>query len=226
MKSASDSQKSQLVTLAPALRLAILSLMAVVILSGGFLPGCGFSRPYPAIRSFALKPPDTNLNPAKARNPLLVQVTSGGAAPQYETRKLVYKIGQNEFTEDFYNELVGMPSRLAADLLASYLENYASRFRATLGVSSQSPDISLDIYLLALHGDYSLSPPRATAELKVTVSYQRGSRARTILSKTYIGHQELPANAPDRPSALVTGLGQALATVMAEIASDMAVAVH
>jgi ABC-type uncharacterized transport system auxiliary subunit len=205
-----------------------LQLTLITLLLAGLLTSCGFSRPYPAIRSFNLEDPilagdpvQTTARPAKVRRPLLIQVTSGGASPQYETRKLVHKIGPNEFTEDFYNELVGLPSRLIVDQLASFLDEHCQHFRATQGVTSQSPDLTLDIYLTAFHGDYSQKPPRATVELKVNLTDQRGSRARTLMSKSYSGSRDLPGDQSDGPRALTVALSQAISPIMADIAADI-----
>ncbi|MDR2368819.1 MAG: PqiC family protein [Deltaproteobacteria bacterium] len=214
----------------PGLRLAI-GLAVVALAAGGLFAGCGLSRPYPSIRSFDLEatgqspakgnPAKGQRRPAKVRRPIMIQVTSSGAAPQYETRKLVLKIGPNEFSEDFYNELVGMPSRLVAAQLASYLDLNSDRYRATQGVTAQSPDYTLDVYLIAFHGDYYQNPPRATVELKATLTDQRSSRPRTVMSNTYSGYEDLPPEAADRPKALATGLAQALNPVLAEIAADL-----
>jgi ABC-type uncharacterized transport system auxiliary subunit len=189
---------------------------------------CGLSRPYPVIRSFALEIPSANLNKVgKVKRPLLIQVTSGGASPQYETRKLVYKIGTNEFSDDFYSELVGLPSRLVADQLAAFLDNNSDRFRSTLGLnSSQSPELVLDVYLSAFHGDYTVNPPQAVVEVKVTLTDQRSSRPRNLWSKTYSGQQAVAETAVaekavDRPTGLTTSLGLALAPIFEEIKTDL-----
>ncbi|MDR0621568.1 MAG: PqiC family protein [Deltaproteobacteria bacterium] len=203
-----------------AATLAIVSFFLAGLLVG-LLPGCGFSRPYPTIRTFDLEGPTPGKLPAKVRRPLLIQVTTSGAAPQYETRKLVYKIGRNEFREDFYSELVGMPVRLVAAQLAGYLDANTDRFRATQGVTAQSPDLTIDVYLLAFHGDFSLKPPLATVEVKATLTDQRGGRPRTLLSNNYLGTEELPAEPDDRPKALAIGLAQALNPILADIAADL-----
>jgi ABC-type uncharacterized transport system auxiliary subunit len=192
-----------------------------VALVGLLLAGCGLSRPYPRIRSFDLEgqAPDKIL--AKVRRPLLIQVTSSGASPQYETRKLIHKIGPNEFSEDFYSELVGLPSRLVVSRLAGYLDANSERFRATQGVTAQSPDLTLDVYLTAFHGDYSLSPPRAEVELKATLTDQRGGRPKTLMSNTYANYAEIPPDAPDRPKALAQALATALNPILADVAADL-----
>jgi ABC-type uncharacterized transport system auxiliary subunit len=195
-------------------------LPALVLFMLFFTSACGLSRPYPTIRSFALDITDNNIIATKIKHPFLVQVTSSGAAPQYETRKMVYKIGQNEFSEDFYNELVGLPSRLVADQLAAYLDKNSTKFRTSQGVYSQNPDLGLDIYLISFHGDYTKNPPQAVVEVKVTLTDQRRSRARTIMSKSYINQNIIPDN-NDRSAQLAFGLGQALTPILEAIMNDL-----
>ncbi|MDR2455931.1 MAG: hypothetical protein LBE49_04980, partial [Deltaproteobacteria bacterium] len=99
------------------LRLLAAALLPAVALLALSLPGCGLSQPYPAIRSFTLEAKADPPSRKRGRSPVL-QVTAVGAAAACETRKLVYKIGPNELSEDFYNELTGQPARMAADATA------------------------------------------------------------------------------------------------------------
>jgi ABC-type uncharacterized transport system auxiliary subunit len=195
--------------------------LAFLLISSFFLTGCGLSRPYPTIRTFDLEDLSALPIPSKVRRPLMIQITSSGAAPQYETRKLVYKIGPNEFSEDFYNELVGLPSRLIAAKLSGYLEASSNRFRATQGVMAQSPDLTLDLYLTAFYGDFSLNPHKATVELKATLTDQRSSRPRTLMSNSYAQTRPLNSNSTDRAATLAEALSQALKPILADIADDL-----
>ncbi|MDR2387442.1 MAG: PqiC family protein [Deltaproteobacteria bacterium] len=197
------------------------SFLAFLLISSFFLTGCGLSRPYPTIRTFDLEDLSALPIPSKVRRPLMIQITSSGAAPQYETRKLVYKIGPNEFSEDFYNELVGLPSRLIAAKLSGYLEASSNRFRATQGVMAQSPDLTLDLYLTAFYGDFSLNPHKATVELKATLTDQRSSRPRTLMSNSYAQTRPLNSNSTDRAATLAEALSQALKPILADIADDL-----
>jgi ABC-type uncharacterized transport system auxiliary subunit len=198
-----------------------LALLAVILILGALLTGCGLSRPYPTIRTFDLEDLSALPTPSKVRRPLMIQITSSGAAPQYETRKLVYKIGPNEFSEDFYNEMVGMPARLIAAKLSGYLDASSSRFRATQGVMAQSPDLTLDVYLSAFYGDFTVNPHKAIVELKATLTDQRSSRPRTLMSNSYSQTQLLNSNSTDRAATLTDALSQALNPILADIAADL-----
>jgi ABC-type uncharacterized transport system auxiliary subunit len=204
------------------IRAIVMTSIMMVLLTVGlaFCAGCGLSRPYPTIRTFALEVSKTEVMASKIKRPLMIQVTSSGAAPQYETRKLVYKFKHNEFNEDFYNELVGLPSRLVADQLSFFLDANSDRFRTTQGVSSQSPDISLDVYLAAFHGDFSQQQPLSVVDVKMTLTDQRGSKPKTIWSKIYSSRLPL-ANTDDRPRQLTDSLGQALAQIFDKVKADL-----
>jgi ABC-type uncharacterized transport system auxiliary subunit len=200
---------------------AALSLAISLVLLAVLLPACGLSRPYPSIRVFSLETDGTPAPaPPKARSARLIQVVSGGAAVQFETRKLVHKIGPNEYTEDFYNELVGLPSRLVADATARWLDSAsaAHNFASLLG-AGRIPDYTLEIYLTAFDGNFHLSPPRAEAEARITLTEQR--RGRTVFSKTYRGESLLDPNAPDRPAHLAEGLGLALEPIFRDLLADI-----
>ncbi|MDR1309935.1 MAG: PqiC family protein [Deltaproteobacteria bacterium] len=198
--------------------LGVAAVLGLLLLSA-----CGLSRPYPAIRSFSLEPPAPDSAPAAAKNrrPLLVQVSPGGAAPQYETAKLIYRIGPNEFRGDFYNELVGLPARLVADRLAAFLDRRSPLVQASQGIGARAPDLSLDVFLLAFHGDYTQSPPLAVVEAKISLTDLRRGRSKGLFSKTYSGQAVLPADPPDRPADQARGLAEALAPILSEALADL-----
>jgi ABC-type uncharacterized transport system auxiliary subunit len=196
-----------------------LSLIAAVI--GLLASGCGLSRPYPSIRSFTLEAQsDLKDQVAPSRKRLLVQVIPNGAAAACETRKLVYKIGPNELSEDFYNEFTGLPARMAADETARFLEAQGV-FRTERTETLRGSDLILELFLGAFHGDYTTSPPQAVMEIKYTLTDIRRSPV-VLASKTYRAAAELPpAGLGDRPSDLAAGLARALGTILAELSVDL-----
>lgn len=207
---------------APWTRL-LLAILAALALSALAI-GCGLSRPYPAIRSFTLEaagePPAKNL---PSRAPVL-QVTAVGAAAACETRKLVYKIGPNELTEDFYNELTGQPARMIADATARYLEA-AGSFRAERTPTIEGPDYALELFVAAFHGDYVASPPKAVLEIRYTLTDMR--RQRVLSSQTYQASETLESGpGADRPSEQAAGLGRALGSILAKLDADLSAAVR
>jgi ABC-type uncharacterized transport system auxiliary subunit len=212
--------------------LAILSLAVA-------LSGCGLSRPYPQIRSFALEAltdlADRNaaaLNEparhgaarsagvARTERRLALQVLPGGAAAAYETRKLVYRIGPSELAEDFYNEFAGQPARMIADETARWLERTNPQFEAARTVGPRGADLALEVFVSAFHADFSVRPPQAEAEIRFSLSDLRG-RPKTLWAQTYRGRRPLPEESADRPADQVRGLGLTLGDVLTALDADL-----
>ncbi|MDR1296597.1 MAG: hypothetical protein LBO05_04335 [Deltaproteobacteria bacterium] len=200
-------------------RLLLPAVLAAVL--APLLPACGLSRPYPFVRSFSLDPGGGPVMTDKAARPLLVQVASSGAASQYETKKLVHKIGPNEFREDFYSELVGLPSRLVAEAAAGWLDAGSRRLRAAAGLGAQPPDLLLDLYVVVFQGNYGLPSPAAEIEVRLTLTDQRRRRPPVLLAGTYKASSPLDPAAPDQPAELAAALGRALGKILTDAQTDI-----
>jgi hypothetical protein len=195
------------------------------------LTACGLSRPFPSIRTFTLTPPE-DAQPAEtarsaarsSRRPILIQVTSSGASAQYETKKLVHKVGPNEFSEDFYNELVGLPARLAIEAASNGLNDSPANLAVTKGLGLETPNYVLDIYLTAFHGDYTSSPPKAVFEARFSLTEQRRVRSPSVQSWILSG-SAIVTDRGDPPADLAAALGQALVQATNELVSRVELAV-
>ncbi|MDR2443209.1 MAG: PqiC family protein [Deltaproteobacteria bacterium] len=182
--------------------------------------GCGLSRPYPAIRSFTLEA-DLGIDLSErqlSNKPPLLHVLPVGAAAACETRKLVYKIGPNELSEDFYNEFTGLPARMIADETARILEAQGL-FLTERTDTLKNPDYILEIFLNAFHGSFVSNQYLAIMEVKFTL-YNVKRSPTVIFTKTYKVEEPLP-DSGDRPSQLASGLGRALGRIIYSLSEDV-----
>jgi ABC-type uncharacterized transport system auxiliary subunit len=210
--------------------------MAAAAVAALLLASCGLSRPSPTVRSFTLTAagpgaPDgtppigsdrTGLTVRSGRSGRagripVVEVAVAGAAPQCETRKMVYRVGPDELSEDYYNEFAGLPARMIAERTADRLEA-AGRWRPVRSSAFEEADLLLEIRLEAFHGDLTSEPPAAVLEVRLSLSDLR--RRRPLFSRSYRSVRPLAPD-PDRPAALAAGLGLALGDVLARLESDL-----
>jgi Uncharacterized protein conserved in bacteria len=190
----------------------LLPLLATLLLTA-----C-LAQPHPDKNIFSL-----NLEPAEVQTPakagrrtvLLATVT---AASGYENRSMVYKVGQDQFKVDFYNEFLAPPARLLADRTAQYLDRESPRLRVVKTPGLALADYGLETYLEHIHGDYSGPVPQADLAIRFTLNDLRGQSPRVVLDKTYQRARPLAENSP---AALAAALSEGLADILSELNRDM-----
>lgn len=190
------------------------ALLVAAVAALALAAGC-LQRPYPQKGYFSLGVA-MPAAPAAAKKYTVV-AGAATAAPGFEERLLVYRVGPNQYESDFYNELVAAPARLVADLAAQYLTAANSKARVATTQGARLADFGLETYVAALYGDFSADPPRAVARVRFTLSDLRGASARVALDKTYEAMRPLGARTP---AALAAGASECLGEILRGLNAD------
>ena len=104
----------------------MLRFSPVVFLALSLMTAC-LGQPHPVKNRFILAVPEASpsaVDAAGRRTLLLGAVT---AAPAYEGRALVYRLGPDRYESDFYNEFLAPPTRLLAEVAADRLTRAGRR---------------------------------------------------------------------------------------------------
>jgi cholesterol transport system auxiliary component len=188
---------------------------------GIVLTGC-LSRPALVQQTFALQAtrPVGTVAP-KADAVLAVRVVE--VSPLFEGRDFVYRTGADLYQVDPYAGFLVSPSHTLAIALRNGLRETGA-FKDVVEPESQlGADIALEAHVTELYGDFRKpGPPAAVLSLRMLIFETGSGKTRQpLLEKEYSRRVPLPQKTA---VALAAGWDGALASVLAEVASDFAAA--
>jgi len=190
-----------------------------VVLLALSLAAC-LGQPHPVKNRFILTLPAAApleaVNAAGRRTLLLGAVT---AAPAYDGRALLYRLGPDRYESDFYNEFLAPPTRLLAEAAADRLTRSGRRLRVTTAPGLVIADYGLEAHIQDLYGDFRLDPPRAVLTLRFTLSDLQPAAPRVALDRLYPCQRALPGRGG--AAELVAAYGLCLADILDELAGDL-----
>ncbi|MDR2340311.1 MAG: PqiC family protein [Deltaproteobacteria bacterium] len=201
-----------------------ITLLLVAILALAFT-ACGLSqRPYPLVRTYTLEQPDLAgaMDQALSKRPKAVVIVTASPPPSaYDGKKLVYKQKPHELAPDFYNEFYAPPTRAIADSLAKYLDMNSPKLQIVRFQGASSPDYSLEVGIMDLYGDYTVSPPVLRLTVTTTMNDLRRSVTKVVFANRYVKTPPLVTKGDeDRPETLVRTITEALAELYPSILAD------
>jgi len=177
-------------------------------------------QPHPVKNRFVLAlpaaAPGEALNAAGRRTLLVGAVT---AAPVYDGRALMYRLGPDRYESDFYNEFLAPPTRLLAEAAADRLTLASRLFRATAAPGLAVADYGLEVHILDLYGDFRQRPPWAVLNLRFTLSDLKPAPPRVALDRFYPCERPLPGRGG--AADLVAAYGLCLADILEAVARDL-----
>jgi len=190
----------------------------VFFLALSLMTAC-LGQPHPVKNRFSLAVPEASpaaVNAAGRRTLILGAVT---AAPAYDGRGLVYRLGPDRYESDFYNEFLAPPTRLLAEAAADHLTRASRRLRVAAVPGLAVADFGLETHIQELYGDFSLAPPRAVLTLRFTLNDLRPAAAKVIWDRLYPCRRPLPERAG--AADLVAAYGLCLGDILDELALDL-----
>jgi ABC-type uncharacterized transport system auxiliary subunit len=191
-----------------------------VIAFAAALASCSLTRQAPVKRTFLLEP----ASPPTASVQKLVSLRIGvvNVAAPYRGKAFVYRQDELKFEADFYNEFFVAPAAMLSETTARALAA-ANVFRRTIPPgAADAGDYVLDGFAAELYGDVR-DPARPAAVVAITF-YLTPANA---LTPNVIWSREYRQRAPftdATPEALARAWNAALATVLADLARDLAAA--
>lgn len=187
----------------------------LIVLSSGCV---SLERGYPDKRFYVLEvrtPPATS---GPERDEIL-QVSPLRISPRYQDRSFVYRISDNGFESDFYNQFIAPPAGLISEEIRKGLIS-ARIFKYVISASnSQAPSYVLEGTVNGIYGDFKNSnAPAAVIDLEFFLTSDLPAKPGILMQKRYV--QSVPVSGRS-PEALVKSWDLALEQILAALTTDL-----
>lgn len=204
----------------PPAFLPLFTMITCIFTFAAFFSGCGgLKNDYTEKQMFRLHAQGTI--PAGQGNrpagvPLMVKRLD--ISPEFGSAEFVYRVDQNRFTQDYYNNYMVPPARMISDVMHESLVNSAQFAPVPKNL------IPGDIYQLwgkitALYCDRrNASSVSAVFEIALNIGRSNKKGFTPILAKTYSA--KIALGGDTGPKAYIKALNQGLGDIVNEILSD------
>jgi cholesterol transport system auxiliary component len=176
------------------------------------------NKSYPGKRSFVLDVSSESREPAPEAT-VVLKISKFRVSPLFVGRAMVYRIGELQYENDFYDEWFVSPGALLTQQFHDWLSR-TGRFRfVLLGTNHIEPTHTLQGNVAEFYGDYRLADsPKAIFGIELLL-FDGLNEGQAIFRRTY--HEEVPLT--DRsPDALAGGLTQAVRLVLVDLERELA----
>ena len=181
--------------------------------------GCvSLERSYPDKRFYVLdvRPPAAT---GEANRDEILQVSPLRISPRYQDRSFVYRISENGFETDFYNQFIAPPAGLISEEIRKGLIS-ARIFKYVISASnSQAPSYVLEGTVNGIYGDFKNShAPAAVIDLEFFLTSDLPAKPGILMQKRYV--QSVPVSGRS-PEALVKSWDRALEQILTALTADI-----
>jgi cholesterol transport system auxiliary component len=183
------------------------------------LAACSIGDPAPHTVTYVIDPPLPPSAPAEARRPEALAMGNVRVAPAFDSRSLVYRVDEVQFTPDFYAAFIAQPGPMLGARMAEWLDR-AGPFKtvAQPGGPGSAPYV-LDAVVTELYGDFRPGrPPAAVMTIQFALVDLR-TPTPTVVLERFIGRRvDIPKASAD---ALVRGYGKALGEILTDLLAQL-----
>ncbi|MGL1861907.1 MAG: PqiC family protein [Pseudodesulfovibrio sp.] len=159
--------------------------------------------------------------PASDKGDIVLKVRRMTISDIYNTRELVYQMGDGHIESDFYNMFFVTPGNMLTTELRNWL-NASGQFAHIINPGSMViSDLTLEGVVNSLYGDYSADQPVAEVAMQFFVVDESTPENQIVFSKSY--RQRVPLTEPD-PQQLVQALTKGVQAIFTELEHDLAAA--
>ncbi len=186
---------------------------AAFVFMAAALSACSLpKRPALEISSWMVAPERTG-TPYKPRTDLWLKMGAASAAPPFDGKSLVYRMGDQRYEKDFYNTYSALPNEMVSNATRQWLNN-AQIFSMTVGQgNSFFPYYILQTSIEEFYGDYRVRP-EAVVTIEFFLTATDPQKRNPVIGKNrYTKRVTLKDNTPE---ALVLGQQLALAQILKE----------
>jgi hypothetical protein len=141
-------------------------------------------------------------------------------APPFDGRSLVYRTGEFSYVRDPYAEFLDSPAEEMTAPVRAWLRGDGDFSAVVERGSALTPDTLVEINVTRLFGDFR-QPEHSAAVMGIQFVFfdaPNGVPGKPLLQKEY--SRNIPLSAPNA-AALMAGWDQALADILAGVASDL-----
>ncbi|HKL82112.1 MAG TPA: ABC transporter [Desulfobacter sp.] len=199
--------------------LSLFTMITCILTATAFLTGCGIKNDYTKKQMFRLcidcNDPAGQGNRSAGR-PLMVKRLD--ISPEFSGAGFVYRVNQNRFTQDYYNNYMTSPARMISDVMLEALVN-APQFAPA--PKNRIPDNIFQLWgkITALYRDQR-NASEVSAVVTMSLNLDRLNKAgfTSVLSKTYSA--QIPLGRDTSPKAYIQALNRGLSGIVKDILSD------
>jgi uncharacterized lipoprotein YmbA len=195
-------------------RIAGLALLALFAFS---LLACAPTRPAIETANWLVAPERTG-SPRKMQSPLWLKMGAFSVATPFDSKSLVYRVGEQRYEKDFYNAYIASPSNMFSNATRQWLDQ-SGIFRITVAQgTSFFPFYTLQATIDELYGDYRGKPEAVVSAQFFLTVINPNIPTPLITAKRYTQRVALANNLPQ---TLVLGQQQALAAILQQLEVDL-----
>jgi cholesterol transport system auxiliary component len=195
-------------------RIASVSLLAVIAFT---LLACAPTRP-PIDTANWLVAPERSGAPRTMQSPLWLKMGSFSVTTPFDTKSLVYRLGDQQYEKDFYNAYIATPSNMFSNATRQWLDQ-SGIFRITVAQgTSFFPFYTLQATIDELYGDYRGKPEAVVSVQFFLTVTNPNIPTPLITAKRYTQRVALANNLPQ---TLVLGQQRALAEILQQLEADL-----
>ena len=191
---------------------------ASVLLFLAACAGLDLSRPAVVKHYYLLEaapaPSDT-----PAQFPVPIKINGFEVAPPFEDRSFVYRVGEQRYESDFYDEFFVAPRAMVTSLIADWLGARHIFAAALPPTSTLDAPYAMEGLVTSMYVDLrQQSQPTAVFALQVFVTRVGPHERRIVLERAY--RHEFALSAHD-PKSYADGLSQAFQLCLADLERDL-----
>ncbi len=144
-------------------------------------------------------------------------VKTFAVSPTFDSHSFVYRIGENEYTPDYYSEFISYPSKLITEKISEALHG-STHFRPALTDEKKDITYRLSGKITRLTGDFTEKKnPRAVMEIMMILEKNTGPFFTPVLNNTYGINESIPDR---KPSSLVSGWNKGLSEILLQFIAE------
>ena len=191
--------------------------VVLLLLFGFSLSACAPTRPSIESANWLVAPERTG-SPRKMQSPLWLKMGSFSVSTPFDTKSLVYRLGDQRYDKDFYNAYIATPSSMFSNATRQWLDQ-SGIFRLTVAQgTSFFPFYTLQATIDELYGDYRAKPEAVVSVQFFLTVTNPNIPTPLITAKRYTQRVALANNLPQ---TLVLGQQQALAAILLQLEADL-----
>jgi uncharacterized lipoprotein YmbA len=199
----------------PFLRRIVGALL--LILLGFSLLACAPTRPAIETANW-LVAPERSGPPRAMQSPLWLKMGAFSVAAPFDTKSLVYRLGDQRYEKDFYNAYISLPTNMLSNATRQWLDQ-SGIFRITVAQgTSFFPFYTLQATIDELYGDYRSNPEAVVSVQFFLTVTNPNIPTPLITAKRYTQRVALANNLPQ---TLVLGQQQAFAAILQQLEADL-----
>lgn len=205
--------------LRPLTRLSLFMMITCILTAAAFFSGCGIKNDYTKKQMFRLYADGSDpAGPGNRSTGAPVVVKRLDISPEFSGAGFVYRVDQNRFTQDYYNNYMTSPARMISDVMLEALVD-SPQFAPVS--KSQVPDDIFQLWgkITALYRDQrNTSEVSAVVTMALNLDRLNKDGFTPVLSKTYSAQILLGSNTS--PKTYIQALNRGLAGIVKDILSD------